>query len=166
VRPAVLLLAAALAGCAAEARRTLPPEIRTVALGVLRNDTPEPLLASLLAEELRRAFRLDGRLAVAEAGAGADAELSGTLKSYERLAARYDANNVVQEYRLRLVVELSLASPATGTAYGAGPRTFDRSAGLVVVPASGLPVESEPDAQRRLARELAREAVSRVLERW
>ncbi len=155
---------AALAGCETSVRRTQPPEIRTITLAEFRNDTPEPLLVPALSEELRRAFRLDGRLAVDDGGTGADAALTGALISYERYAARYDANNVVQEYRLRLVVELGLTGASSGTPIEAGPRRLEHSVSHVVVPASGLPVETESDAQRRLLRELAREAVLRVLE--
>jgi hypothetical protein len=109
---------------------------------------------------------------------GADCQLDGNVVEYNRQPARFDANNVIQEYRLRIVVDLNLKDLATGNTLvdekgpkssadrGAAVRKLERYANYVVVPASGIAVETEADAQRRMVRELARDIVIRVIEGW
>jgi hypothetical protein len=197
----LLVLGSLLGGCAASVKRTLPDSIRTVAIGRFENMTDQGLLPSLLDEELRQAFRLDGRVAVADDPAGADAVLDGSIAAYLRTPARFDANNVVQEYRVRVTIEAKLmdrgsheslwtdrgAKPASPDALAAGAagaagvaavagtphapkglavRRLDQETNFVVVPAAGLPVETEEDAQRRIVRDLANGLVISVLEGW
>ncbi len=195
---ALLLAAVAAAGCESVGVRRLDPGVKTLAIASFANATGEAALPTLVVEELRRAARLDGRLTVVDDAAGADAVLGGTITAYDRQPSRFDANNVVREYHLRLAASVSLKdagqsrslwatrnSEATGSvaktggvqavaatqapAYSAAPvdlHTADRGTTQVVIPASGLAVESEPDAQRRLARDLAAEIVLKMLEGW
>jgi hypothetical protein len=177
---AVALAAAAFAasGCDQTVKRTLPSEIRTLYVAEYRNQTDQNLLASMMLEELRRAFRLDGRLNIVDDPKQASAVLDGTFTEYVRQPARYDRNNVVQEYRIRMVVDLSLTDmerkqvlwaergPKETATRGATVRKLERWANYVVVPATGVPVETETDAQRRALRELADDTVLRVIEGW
>ena len=178
-RAAVFALAVSvLVGCQTTVKRTLPSAVRTIAVASFENRTDQPVLPGLLLEEARRAFRLDGRLTVVDDPEQADSVLSGAVVEYVRQPARFDANNVVREYRLRMVIDLTLTDRARNTvlwtergpqstAYqGAAPRKLERFTNLVVVPASGLPVETEGDAQRRMARELSADMVFRVIEGW
>lgn len=166
----------AAAGCTPRASRVLSTEVRTIAITPFANATGEAQLPSLVMEEVRRAFRLDGRLHVEDDAAAADSVLGGAVTEYERQPARFDATNVVREYRLRMAVELTLtdgsrartlwAHRAAGATAITGPQVLDRSTTQVVVPASGLPVETDADAQLRLAHDLAGDIVLRVLEGW
>lgn len=171
-------LAAAAAGCD-QAVRTLEPAIRTVHVAEFRNQTSSGALPAMLEDELRRALRLDARLTVRDDPQGADAVLDGSVATYTREPARFDANNIVQEYRIHLVIEATLTDgsgrrslwsvrgSSAPPAAGAGPaRSLDRYASQVVVPAAGLAVQSEEEVQRQLARELARDLVVKVLEGW
>ena len=167
-----------LSGCSSTVKRTLPGAVRTIVVERFRNDTAQDLLPALLHEEIRRGFRLDGRLAVMDDPLDSDSLLKGAIIDYVKQPARFDRNNVVQEYRLRMAVDLSLVDVAknkvlwteTGpasTAYRGGAlRKLERYVNFVVVPAEGLPVESEADAQRRMVRELARDVVLKVVEGW
>ena len=94
--------------CQQTIKRTLPPAVRTIAIEEFENQTGQIILPSLLHEELRRAFRLDGRLSVVDEIAQGDSVLSGAITGYTRQPARFDSNNVVEEYRLRMVADLSL----------------------------------------------------------
>ena len=165
-------------GCSSTVKRTLPGEVRTLAIEQFRNDTAQDLLPALLHEEIRRAFRLDGRLSILDNAIDADSLLKGAVIDYIKQPARFDRNNVVQEYRLRMAVDLSLvdvaqnrvlwteSGPASTSYRGAALRKLERYANFVVVPAEGLPVESEVDAQRRMVRDLARDIVLKVVEGW
>mgnify|MGYP001036828213 CR=1 FL=1 len=180
-RPAMAVLAAAMlsaAGCDQTVKRTLPSEIRTLYVSEYRNLTDQNLLPSIMLEELRRAFRLDGRLNIVDDSRAASAVLDGTFTEYVKQPARYDRNNVVQEYRIRLVVDLVLTDmdrkrvlwtekgPLDPATRGATIRKLERWANYVVVPATGIPVETETDAQRRALRGLAEDTVLRVIEGW
>ena len=166
------------AGCDQTVKRTLPSEIRTLYIAEYRNQTDQSLLPSMMLEELRRSFRLDGRLNIVDDPKQASAVLEGTFTEYTKQPARYDRNNVVQEYRMRLVVDLSLTDmdrkqvlwaergPKETATRGATVRKLERWANYVVVPATGVPVETETDAQRRALRELAEDTVLRVIEGW
>lgn len=171
-----------LAGCDGAVRRTLPDSVRRLSVRPFQNLSDQGLLPSHLDEEIRRAVRLDGRLTVAEQSAEAQAVLDGAIAEYVKEPARYDANNIVQEYRLRVGVDVTLTDPAVGrtlwlapgvsataaeAAAPAGkplPHRLTRTITFTVVPASGLPVETEEDAQRRAARDLAADIVHKVLE--
>jgi len=171
-------LVAMLSACDQTVKRTLPGNIRSIVVNEFTNMTDQPGLPAFLIEELRKEFRLDGRLSVMDTPAGADSQLDGTLSEYTRQPARFDANNVVQEYRLRVVVDLSLKDLVKGTtlldekgpkstaARGGTIRKLERFTNYIVVPASGIAVETEADAQRRMVRELARDIVIRVIEGW
>jgi len=180
--PALLMFAAALApaltGCAASVKRVLPETVRTIAIARFQNATDQEFLRTLFDEQLRLSFRLDGRLNVAEDAGTADAVLKGTIVSYSRQPSRFSATNVVEEYRVSATVELMLVGNAgAGNLWverGASPsappgpavRRLATDTHFVVVPAHGLPVETEEDAQRRMVRDLAEEAVIKVLEGW
>jgi hypothetical protein len=187
---AVLLLA----GCETVVKRTLPDTVHTVFIDTFQTLGDQSLLPAVVGDELRRSFRLDGRLGVADHAAGAQAVLGGTFSVYDKVPSRYDRNNIVQEYRLLIGADLTLTDPATGlslwqnagtsaTALSAGaspgavtpavaatvktaPRRITQDVVYTVVPASGLPVESEEDAQRRAIRELAERIVHKVVEGW
>ena len=172
------------AGCNPVIKRTLPDSVHALAVKPFQNLSDQALLPSLLDEEIRRAFRLDGRVAIAEQAHDADALLDGTIAVYLKEPIRYDANNIVQEYQLRIGVDLVLTDPAglttlwveptlSATATGKAARAAKpvqhrliRTEAFTVVPASGLPVETEADAQRRAARDLAQDVVRKVIEGW
>lgn len=172
------LAALAFAGCEQTVKRTLPSSIRTIAVREFRNDTDQVVLPTLLREELRREVRMDGRIQASDDMPAADGLLDGAIVEYTRQPARFDQNNVIQEYRLRLVVDLSLTDVRSGEILWAdkGPKDaaergatlhkLERYVNFVVVPASGLAVETEQEAQRRMVRDLARDIVLRVIEGW
>jgi len=175
---AAILVTTALVGCDQAVKRTLAPSIRTVTIREFSNLSDQPTLPAILLEEIRREFRLDGRLTVMDSTDGSDSALDGTIAEYTRQPARFDRNNVVQEYRLRVVVDLSFKDlvrnetlweekgPASSATKGASPRKLERYTNYVIVPASGMAVETEQDAQRRIARDLARDIVLKVIEGW
>jgi len=188
---ALLVAVFFMAGCEAVVKRTLPDTVHALAIEPFQNLSEQSLLPGALSDELRRAFRLDGRVAVADQAARADAVLGGMLTVYQKDPSRYDRNNIVQEYNLRIGADLTLVAPGSGqtlwpapavsatavaatgsppAAPGTATRTVaphvDVTITFTVVPASGLPVESEGDAQRRAMRELARRIVFRVIEGW
>jgi hypothetical protein len=172
----VPVLALGLASCDQTVKRTLPAGIHAIIVAEFFNRTDQAAVPAFLLEDLRKEFRLDGRLTVVDGPKGADGQIDGNIVEYNRQPARFDANNVVQEYRLRIVVDFtfkdlgatvaalddkgSKPAPTPGTA----ARKLERYTNYVVVPASGIAVETEADAQRRMVRELDRDIVLNVIE--
>lgn len=164
--------------CQQTVKRTLPGGVRTIAIEEFANQTGQIILPSLLHEELRRAFQLDGRLSVADEPAQADAVLSGAIADYTRQPARFDPNNVVEEYRLRMVADLHLIDqrnktvlwtekgPLSTAVRGGSIRKLERFLNYAVVPAEAVQAETEQDAQRRMVREFAQDIVLKVIEGW
>ncbi len=179
MRPAAILAAGILlVGCEQTVKRTLPPDIRTITIELSDNGTGEIILAPVLEEEVRRAFRLDGRLDLVNRRDGADSVLEIVITEYTKQPARFDSNNVVQEYRMRLVADLKLVDlkegkvlwrergPESTAARGGSIRKLERFLNFVVVPADGLPAETEGDAQRRMLKEFSLDIVLKVIEGW
>jgi len=175
---AIAVICTVFAGCDQTVKRSLKANIRSITIKEFSNMSDQPVLPALLLEEIRREFRLDGRLTVMDTAEGADSQLDGTVAEYTRQPARFDRNNVVQEYRLRVVVDLVYKDlilnetlwvekgPESSATHGASLRKLERYTNYVIVPASGLAAETEQDAQRRIARDLARDIVLKVIEGW
>lgn len=100
-----LLLAAACSHYSASAG--IAGGIRSVAIPVAVNDTPEAGIAEDLTERLSRAFAADGRLQVVDEGS-ADAALKLHITAVEDRPFTYTAAEETQQYRFRLTLDAQL----------------------------------------------------------
>lgn len=108
VRPAaVLALVALLAGCGYSLRSTLPPHIKTVAIPVLINRTPEPGIEDFITQALIEAMITSGRMRVVRPEQ-ADALLEGEVVGFSVDALAFNRAANVTEYRLRIALKLAL----------------------------------------------------------
>lgn len=82
-------------------------DIKTIAVEPFDNKTNEFGLTDRLTEIVIDALIADGSMKVVSA-ANADALLVGTLTRYERQASVYDANDVVQEYKVIMSFDVAL----------------------------------------------------------
>lgn len=81
--------------------------IRSVAIPVAENDTPEAGIAEELTERLNRAFAADGRLQVVDEGR-ADAALKLRITAIEDRPFTYTAAEETQQYRFKLTLDAQL----------------------------------------------------------
>jgi hypothetical protein len=81
--------------------------IRSVAIPVAQNDTPEAGIAEELTEKLSRAFAADGRLRVVDEGS-ADASLRLRITAVEDRPFTYTAAEETQQYRFKLTLDAEL----------------------------------------------------------
>lgn len=81
--------------------------IRSVAIPVAVNDTPETGIAEDLSQRLSRAFAADGRLQVVDEGS-ADASLRLHLSAIEDRPFTYTAAEETQQYRFKLTLDAQL----------------------------------------------------------
>ena len=76
----------------------LPPHLRTIAIPVFENNSPEPTIQRPFTETLRRAFMTDGRLRLINNKSGADLVVTGTLTNYWIRAVSFNSLDVAVEY--------------------------------------------------------------------
>ncbi len=103
-----LALLLALAGCGyrplgAGGVSDLPPTVKTITIGTLRNRTLRPTIQPALKEALVRRFTADARIRIVEEGA--DALLEGAIEGFGEEPISFDSTDTAQ--RLRLTISFS-----------------------------------------------------------
>jgi hypothetical protein len=106
-------------------------------------------------------YLFDGNLKVAPEGK-ADLILKTELVDYKRDALRYDANDNVEEYRIKMIINMELFDAKNGSVVWK-ERGF---AGEITYSTQGSLAESEQAAVRRAMEDLARRVVERTIEAW
>lgn len=92
-------------GCGYRAGSLLPADIKTVAVPMFVNKTPEPELESMVTNAVIQELITDGTLQVTEYE-NADTLLLGEIIDYKREPLRYTDEEVTREYRLIIAVRL------------------------------------------------------------
>lgn len=114
-----------------------------------------------LTKAVRDRFLFDGNLKIA-AEEGANIILKGKLVDFKRDALRYDANDNVEEYRVKLIVNLELEDLRGGKSLWK-EKGF---AGETTYRTSGALAKSEDAAVKDAVSDLARRIVERTIEAW
>lgn len=163
----LLLLSCSLWGCgyALSGRGVnLPPDLKTVYLAPLVNETArvqlDQLLTQSLAEELvtRRRFDL-----VADASR-ADAVFSGKIRSFIVQPVAFDAEGRATEYQIQIEVDLELRRAGAAEPIWRGERYLFRDTYAVEAGAVSGFQDRETSAIVQAARRLAESAVTDLLE--
>ena len=84
---------------------TLPSHIRTISIPVFKNSSTEPNIHRDATDAIRRAFISDGRLKVVGTSK-ADLLMRGTLTDYQLRAVSFSAEDIAEEYIVRLGVQV------------------------------------------------------------
>lgn len=103
---ALLALAAALSGCGAYSfsGASLPPHLKTVAIPLFENRTPEFGIDQTLTDAMIEAVTRDNTLEIADP-ASADCVLRCTLNRVEDRAGQYNENEEASTFRITLSVQ-------------------------------------------------------------
>ena len=83
----------------------LPSHIRTIAIPVFKNTSPEPNIHRDATDAIRQIFITDGRLKVVSANR-AELLIRGTLTDYQLRAVSFSGRDVAEEYIVRLGVRV------------------------------------------------------------
>ncbi len=111
----ITLLLALLSACAHYSTTAgIAGGIRSVAIPVAANDTPEAGIAEDLTERLSRAFAADGRLQVVDE-ASADASLRVHITAAEDRPFTYTAAEHTQQYRFKVNLDAQLLKNTDGS---------------------------------------------------
>lgn len=171
------LLAAALAGCGYHFAGTvvsLPPEIRTVHVGRIENETRFHGLEKDLAFALEDAIARWGTLRVTEEAGDADAILGGRIRAVDLRAVSFDQSDLALQYEVSVMADFGLRRASDGETLWeiAGMRQsseYSAVADVVVTSSSQFqqgtldPVDLPRFTQAQLAESERRMAVRRLL---
>jgi len=164
-------------------KSTLLPTDSKLCIPVFENKTGEPNLDTMLTKKIIDNFAVDGRVRVLPKEQ-ADLQLNGTLERYDRLVMTRDQNQVPQQYKLQLVVDLTLVDLKTNTALWTTHTVVSLTPGQTltgeefdstnttslrefttyyVLNVVGVPPEDEPTAKDRLLDQMAGRVVQRTV---
>ncbi len=183
---AVTALAAIVAACQnmPAITQSVPTPDTKVYIPDFQNKSGEPGLASLLHQMVVQDFLIDGRLQVVDK-AKADMILQGVVERYDRLVMTYDQNEVPEEYKLQMIVDLTMTDAKTGKRLWTTHPVVNLTPGAEVTPNSydennlvslkefttyyvlniaGVPPEDEPTAQNTLCQQMATHVVRRTID--
>ena len=163
------------AGCGYTTKSLLPSNLKTIYVDNLVNKikvTDEssdarmyrgylPGMELETTTAIRDKYLFDGNLKIADPET-ADLILTGSLVDFRNEALRYDVNNNIEEYRVRLVVNLELKNAKDGKVRW----TENNFAGESLYNTTGPLAKSEATAIKEAADDLARRVVERTIEEW
>lgn len=164
-----LFVILALPSCGYSTRSSLPANIRTLYVEPFPNkidfqagkpNVYIPLLEVKAHDAVVRQFQFDGNLRIAKENT-ADLTLKGELINYNRTAVRYTDNDDVQEYRIQVVVSLTMLD-AEGKVMWEEP-SFAGEASFYL---TGPSASSEAGAVDAAINDLAKRIVERTVEDW
>ena len=172
---AVLIALFFISGCGYTTRSLLPSELKTIYVDNFLNKINvaaessdarmyrgyKPGMELEVTRAIRDKYVFDGNLRVAPEN-GADLILKGELVDFRNEALRYDRQNNIEEYRIRMVVNLELINAKDGKT-----RWKETSfAGESLYNPTGSLAKSETDAINDAEADLARRVVERTVEEW
>lgn len=170
-----LMSALCVSGCGYTTSSLLPSEFKTICVENFKNSiniTAEqselrmyrgyrPGMETDLTKAVIDRFMFDGNLKIATEDK-ANLLLKSELIDYKRDPLRYDANDNVEEYRIKLIVNIELVDASTGTAMW-NEKGF---AGETTYRIAGSGSKSEGAAIRDAISDLAGRIVERTIEAW
>ncbi|HRZ40410.1 MAG TPA: LPS assembly lipoprotein LptE [Candidatus Omnitrophota bacterium] len=162
-----------LAGCGYTTTSALSSDLQTIYVEHFKNNidfetasrvqtTYIPLLEVDIRTAVINRFQFDGNLKVSANKEDADLILSGELVEYNRYALRYTDEDDVQEYRLQLVMKLTMTDTTTGEPLW----TSNRFIGEKDYFLQGPRAVSEDTAIGQATEDLARRIVEKTIENW
>jgi hypothetical protein len=165
-------------------KKAIPDNIQHVVIPVFENKTGQPDVENLLTKKVVQNFIVDGRLQVT-AREQADAVLQGTVQRYDRIVLTRDSNQVPQQYKLQVVVDLDFTELKTGTLLWSTKALMSLTPGVdtpqesfdstnlrslreftnyYVINVAGVPPEDEATALDRVLEQMARRISRRTLD--
>ena len=175
-KKAVMLLVALffISGCGYTTRSLLPTQFKTIYVENFVNKinvTAEssdvrmyrgysPGMEIQVTKSIRDKFLFDGNLKIADSK-DADLILKGDLIDFRNEALRYDRNDNVEEYRVRMVINMELQTRDGKTRW-----KENNFAGEQLYRTTGALAKSETVAITDASDDLARRVVERTIEEW
>lgn len=158
-----MILAWTLASCSdVVLKPNLPEYFIRLAVPAFQNRSVQPNLENELTQQLVQEFLVDGRLEISDPQK-ADGVLQGTVVQYQLLPLLMDVHNTPQQYKLLMVLRLTLKDNHAGKNIF-DLDAFEDSTTYYVANNLGIVPEDELTARRRLIQQLSKRIVTRVIE--
>lgn len=166
----ITMMVGLLAGCGYSTGSLLPSKYKTICVLPFKNNvgytqsrdiTYVPLLEVKVREAIVDRYLFEGHLHIAKEDT-ADLVLKGELKGFERQELRVTDNQDVQEFRINIIVNMTLWDPVDQKEVWSEPNFAGEATYFV----SGPQAKSESAAIQDALTDLARRAVERTLEDW
>ncbi|MFH1784007.1 MAG: LPS assembly lipoprotein LptE [bacterium] len=153
-----------LGGCGYTPAPILPDYIKSIAVHTFENSTIQYGIEEKLSISTTDEFLRDGRLDI---GKREDAEglLTGTITQYVLEPVSYDEQDIIEEYKLWITVDLVFTDLVSNTVLW-DEAGMEGSVNYFVTSRAGELVETEDEAQDRLVEELAEDIVRRTIDGW
>ncbi len=173
---AVLLLSTALAGCGYTTKSLLPADIKRIHVAPVKNAIDlstensgkdhfrvyRPGLEVELTNAIINRFIFDGNLRVSSHPDDSDAIVEARLTNYRRDALRYTEGDDIEEYRVNVVLDVSVYRRSNHEVIWHDPAL----AGDTTFFVAGQHAATEDDAAARAVEDAARRVVEKTLELW
>jgi len=154
-----------LSGCAIRSAGggtvTLPEHIKTVCVRPFTNTTQFFGLEDALTQAVTNEFIQDGRLSYVSNDTQANGVLTGEISGYLLQPISYDVNQLVQEYKLTVRLNVKFTDQVANTVIWEDPRLQQDFQFFVETRPGGL---SEADARLRIWDLFSRDIVKRTIE--
>jgi hypothetical protein len=154
----------ALQGCGYSFQGTLPPHIKTIAVPIFINRTPQPAVDSVITRAIVDAFATNGRLRVVRPE-DADAILEGEVIGYSVGPIAVDPSLAVQQYRLGVTLNLRMRDVRRNQVLFQQSNVSEQ-ADFPVAGNVAQTLSVEAGALQQAAVEIARNIVSLALDRF
>ncbi len=150
----------------------LPQRLKTIAIPTIVNSTEYYGINEDLTTGLIEKFIQNGRLTIADEK-DADCMLKGEIIKYKRIPLSYDENDIVEQYRLRMIVNLIFVDLSDNTILWdeiwRETEAGTEIGGIVEEVrffVSGDNAETEELARERIVTELSEEIIKRTIYGW
>ncbi len=165
------LLILSIAGCGYTTGSLLPPQYKKIAIQPFENKVAYvdenngglyvPALETNVRSAIIDRFLFDGNLHIADADK-ADLVLSGEVTGIVQDTLRQDTNQNVQEYRIRVIVALTMTDTATGKILWKEPSFTGETTYFL----TGAQAQTQSAAIDAALLDLATRIVERTVENW
>jgi outer membrane lipopolysaccharide assembly protein LptE/RlpB len=150
--------------CGKQPVSVLPTYIKKIAVNNFSNNTVHYGIEDKLTKKVIEEFLRDGRLEIVKTEE-ADALLTGVIVRYSLEPVSYDAQSVIEQYKLYIGVDVTLHDQVQGTTMWTENNIHEDYTYYVTAKAGQL-VETENDAQEAVTDLLSRDVVKRTVVGW
>lgn len=140
----------------------MPGNVATISIPFLKNQTQKPDVETIVTTALVDEFVKSGIVRVVEENA--DAVISGAVTSYDLTPVSFNKNDVIQEYRLTIKIEVSLVRKSDGKVVWQDKNIIDYEDFKVTTTDINATKTAELDAVKKMAKDTARLIKERILE--
>lgn len=140
----------------------MPGNVATISIPFLKNQTQKPDVETIVTTALVDEFVKSGIVKVVEENA--DATLIGAVTSYDLTPVSFNKNDVIQEYRLTIKIEVSLVRKSDGKVVWQDKNITDYEDFKVTTTDINATKTAELDAVKKMANDTARLIKERILE--